>query len=81
MHLEECLRDWKHMHAMFYELPPVACCDLLRVCGRPVAFRPAHQQKLANEFMLYTDCEALAEDLGGWDKAAGTEPASVKEHR
>lgn len=36
-------------------------------CCRPVVFRPAHEQKLANEFLLYTDVAAAAEDLGGWD--------------
>lgn len=49
--------------------------------GRPVASRPAHEQKLANEFMLYTDSEAIAEGLGGWDEGACDEPACVKEHR
>ena len=61
------------------------CCPqqllkhLLRVGGRPVAFRPAHEQKLANEFMLYTDSEAVAEALGGWDEGKGKEPASIRE--
>ena len=39
--------------------------DLLPLAGgRPVAFRPAHEQKLANEFMLYTDSKAIAEGPG-----------------
>jgi len=37
---------------------------------RPVAFRPEHEQKLANEFLLYTNCAALAGELGGWDAEA-----------
>ena len=67
---------------LFYELSlrSAACFELLRVGGRPVAFRPAHEQKLANEFMLYTDSEALAEALGGWDEGTGNEPASTREH-
>ena len=43
---------------------------------RPVAFRPAHEQKLANEFELYTNAEDIAEGLGGWDGYAGNELAS-----
>ena len=38
---------------------------------RPVAFRPQHEAKLANEFLLYTDADDVAADLGGWDASFG----------
>ncbi len=41
---------------------------------RPVAFRPEHEHKLGNEFLLYTDAEGVADALGGWEPTAQDEP-------
>ncbi|GAQ88433.1 N-6 adenine-specific DNA methylase [Klebsormidium nitens] len=35
---------------------------------RPCVFRPEHQKKLGNEFLVYTNYEAC-QRLGGWDKS------------
>ena len=40
---------------------------------KPVAFRPEHSCKLGNEFLCYTDSEAVAGVLGGWDGELGPE--------
>lgn len=34
--------------------------------ARPCVFRPVHQNKLGNEFMLFTNYDPIAR-LGGWD--------------
>lgn len=41
--------------------------------AKPAAFRPEHANKLGNEFLASTDCEALAAKLGGWDADLGAE--------
>ena len=55
---------------------PKACSTLAvstmlvtyRAVCRPVVFRPDHEQKLANEFLLYTDADDIAQGLGGWNR-------------
>jgi hypothetical protein len=34
---------------------------------RPVKFRPQHKSKLGNEFLVYTNVDLAAQQLGGYD--------------
>ena len=56
------------------QVPPAACwpCTLPQdphspTSCRPVRFRPEHQNKLGNEFLLYCGPEADAQPFGSWD--------------
>lgn len=57
-----------------WQIPPAACwpCTVSQdphspTSCRPVNFRPEHQNKLGNEFLLYCSPEADARPFGSWD--------------